>query len=99
DPVVRRVIELDPDLLLPYLVERLGQSQRMALAHFRRLLDEGAADGSIRSVDASTVTYMLQLVVGSVVVAARVTEREADPEAVMRELHHLLDAYLAPVPE
>ena len=98
DPVVRRVIELDPDLLLPYLVERLGQSQRIAMAHFSRLLDEGAADGSIRAVDAATVTYVLQLMVGSMVIAARVTEREVDPESAMRELHHLLDAYLAPVP-
>ncbi|MBV9525104.1 MAG: TetR/AcrR family transcriptional regulator, partial [Candidatus Dormibacteraeota bacterium] len=43
DPVVRRVLEVDPDLLVPYIVERLGQSQRIAMAAFRRHLDEGVA--------------------------------------------------------
>ncbi|MBV9100897.1 MAG: TetR/AcrR family transcriptional regulator [Candidatus Dormibacteraeota bacterium] len=96
DPVVRRVLEVDPDLLVPYIVERLGQSQRIAMAAFRRHLDEGVADGSIRRVDADVVSYMLQLVVGGVVLATRVTEQESRPKAVIAELRRLLDAYLTP---
>src|SRR5438445_5246451 len=96
DPVVRRVLELDPDLLVPYMVERLGQSQRIAMVEFRRLLAEGQADGSIRQVDDNVVAYCLQLVVGSFVLAARVTEQEASAPAVLGELRRLLDAYLAP---
>jgi hypothetical protein len=65
---------------------------------FARLLDEGRADGSIRQVDDNVVAYCLQLVVGSFVLAARVTERESDPAAVVAELSRLLDAYLAPAP-
>jgi AcrR family transcriptional regulator len=99
DPVVRRVLEVDPELLVPYIIERLGQSQRIAMRVFKRLLDEGRADGSIRPVDDNVVAYCLQLVVGSFVLAARVTERESDPEAVVAELRRLLDAYLAPSPE
>jgi AcrR family transcriptional regulator len=98
DPVVRRVLEVDPELLVPYIIERLGQSQRIAMRVFARLLDEGRADGSIRQVDDNVVAYCLQLVVGSFVLAARVTERESDPEAVVAELSRLLDAYLAPAP-
>ena len=94
DPVVRRVLELDPDLLVPYIVDRLGQSQRLAIAHFRRYLDEGQRDGSIRDVDAGVVTYLLQLVVGSLVMASRVSEQETDPALLTRELRHMLDAYL-----
>jgi AcrR family transcriptional regulator len=97
DPVVRRVLEVDPELLLPYITERLGQSQHIAIEQFRRYLDDGLADGSIRRLDAGVVAYLLQLVVGSVVLATRVTEREADAAAVIGELRHLLDAYLAPV--
>ena len=96
DPVVRRVLELDPDLLVPYIVERLGQSQRIAMVEFRRMLLEGQADGSIRQVDDNVVAYCLQLVVGSFVLAARVTEHESRTEAVLGELRRLLDAYLAP---
>ncbi len=96
DPVVRRVLELDPELLTPYIVERLGQSQQLAMREFRRYLDEGHADGSIRRVDDAVVTYVLQLVVGSVVLASRITERESEPAAVAAELRRMLDAYLAP---
>ena len=96
DPVVRRVLELDPELLTPYIVERLGQSQQLAMREFRRYLVEGQADGSIREVDDAVVTYLLQLVVGSVVLASRITERESEPAAVAMELRRMLDAYLAP---
>jgi AcrR family transcriptional regulator len=96
DPVVRRVLELDPELLTPYIVERLGQSQQLAMLEFRRYLAEGHADGSIRHVDDAVVTYLLQLVVSSVVLASRVTERESEPSAVAVELRRMLDAYLAP---
>jgi len=96
DPVVRRVLEVDPELLVPYIIERLGQSQRIAMRVFTRLLDEGRADGSIRPVDDNVVAYCLQLVVGSFVLAAQVTERESNPDAVVAELSRLLDAYLAP---
>src|SRR5438132_10278760 len=78
DPVMQRVLEVDPDMLTPYIVERLGQSQRIAIAEFQRMLAEGHADGSIRQVDDNIAAYCLQLVVGSFVLAARVTEREFD---------------------
>lgn len=96
DPLVRRVLELDTDLLVPYILERLGQSQRLAIAQFRRLLAEGGRDGSIREVDEQTAAYCLQLVVGSFILATRVTEREADPGRVVAELRHLLNRYLEP---
>ena len=98
DPVVRRVLELDPDLLVPYVTQRLGQSQRIAIAQFRRYLEAGRADGSVRAIDARAATYLLQLVAGSVVLASRVTEGEADERVVIGELRIMLDAYLAPPP-
>jgi len=98
DPVVRRVLELDTELLVPYILERLGQSQRLAMVRFRQLLDEGRRDGSIRRLDEHTVAYCLQLVVGSFILATRVTEREADPAAVAGELRRLLTAYLRAEP-
>jgi AcrR family transcriptional regulator len=94
DPLVRRVLEVDTDLLVPYIIERLGQSQRLAIAKFQQFLAEGQADGSIREVDDSTVAYCLQLVVGSFILSTRVTEREVDPEAVAAELRRMLTAYL-----
>ena len=96
DPVVRRVLELDPDLLVPYITERLGQSQYLAMAQFRRYLAAGREDGSIRPLDEAAAAYLLLLVVGSVVLAARVTEKEGRTASVIAELSTMLDAYLAP---
>ena len=58
--------------------------------------DEGKADGSIRVVDDNLVSYCLQLVVGSFIVAARVTDAEGLQRGAMAELRHLLDVYLRP---
>src|SRR3954470_5832935 len=46
-PLFRRVLDVDPELLLPYLTDRLGATQRLAIGHVRRLLADGVADGSI----------------------------------------------------
>ncbi len=98
DPLVRRVLEVDTELLVPYIVERLGQSQRLAIAAFRQLLHEGHLDGSIRPVDDQTVAYCLQLIVGSFILATRVTESEVRPAAAYEELRRLLTAYLRSEP-
>jgi AcrR family transcriptional regulator len=45
EPLFRRVIEVDPDLLLPYLTERVGSTQRLAIEHVERVIRDGHADG------------------------------------------------------
>ena len=95
-PLMHRILEVDPELLLPLVVERVGSSQRVAQAHMRDLLVAGMAEGSIRVVEPDVATHVLILAVQSFVFSARVTEAESDPEAVYRELGHLLDAYLQP---
>ena len=97
-PLMHRILEVDPELLLPLVVERMGSSQRVARQHMRDLLGTGMAEGSIRALDADVATHVLTLAVQSFVFSARVTEAEADPEAVFAELRHLLDAYLQPAP-
>jgi AcrR family transcriptional regulator len=96
NPIVRRIIESDPDLLVPYVVERLGQSQRAVLAIFRRYLEEGMTDGSIRDLDLDVAAYCLEVVVRSFVLSMKVTEAETKSARVYRELRFLLDTYLRP---
>jgi AcrR family transcriptional regulator len=96
NPLVRRILESDPELLVPYVVERLGQSQHAVLSIFRRYLEEGMHDGSIRQIDVNTGAYCLTVVARSFVLASRVTELEARPDAAHDELRLLLDAYLRP---
>src|SRR3954468_19818402 len=52
NPVFRRVTDVDPELLLPYVVQRLGTTQRAATDVLRAWISEGQRDGSIRRGDA-----------------------------------------------
>src|SRR5438874_7779472 len=44
EALFRRVLDVDPELLLPYLTDRIGSTQRIAVARMRRVLAEGVAD-------------------------------------------------------
>jgi AcrR family transcriptional regulator len=97
-PLFQRVLDVDPDLILPYVIDRFGTTQRSAIAVFGRLLDEGRVDGSIGigEGDQDLVAYCLQLALQSFVFSARVTEKEHSATAVSGELRRMLNAYLAP---
>ena len=96
DPVVRKVLEVEPELLLPYVTGRLGQSQRLAVEAVRRHLEDGFADGSIRELDTNTAAYLVQLLCSALVLTSRVSEREADAGAVVDAAAAMMDAFLAP---
>ena len=105
-PLFRRVLDVDPDLILPYVIDRLGTTQRSAIAVFGRLLAEGRVDGSI-GVGAGNsgggggqdlAAFCLQLALQSFVFSARVIESEHSVSAVSGELRRMLNAYLAPDP-
>src|ERR1044071_6497810 len=51
NPLMHAVIERDAELLLPYIMERVGTSQRMTEDYLRVQLAAGQADGSIRTAD------------------------------------------------
>lgn len=92
----RRVLDLDPELLLPYVIDRLGGTQRAAVAMFEGMVEQGQADGSIREVDADLAAFCMELVMQSFVLSVRVAEDHFKPEAVADEVRHLLHAYLRP---
>lgn len=95
EPLLRRVLDVDPELLLPYLTDRWGATQRLAIGHVRRIVTEGHADGSIRRGDAETTARMLVLLVTPYVVA-RGLMSGLDTSAVTAELERLVDQWLRP---
>jgi AcrR family transcriptional regulator len=97
-PLFRRVLDLDGELLLPYVFDRFGGTQRAAIAMFAAAVRAGQDDGSIRDVDADLAAHCLELVGQSFVLSRRVTESQHDTGVVMAELRHLLHAYLRPDP-
>lgn len=95
-PLFRRVLDVDPDLLLPYVIDRFGATQRAALVMFRELVKAGQADGSVRDGDADLAAMCLQLVGQSFALSLRVAEGHHPVELVLSELRVLLHGYLRP---
>src|SRR4051794_19516293 len=71
EPLFRRILDVDPELLLPYLTDRIGATQRLAITHVRRMLADGMADGSVRRADLDVLATALVLGVVPFVVSAR----------------------------
>jgi AcrR family transcriptional regulator len=96
DPLIERILELDGELLVPYLVHRLGSSQRAILDAVTELIAAGQADGSIRTGDPKAIAFTVFLVAQSFVISARIAEAEHGREAALAELEHTLHRSLAP---
>lgn len=98
DPLIERILELDAQLLVPYLVQRLGSSQRAILDTVTDLVAAGQQDGSIRDGNPSAIAFSTFLVVQSFVISARIAEAEHGREAAVAELRLILERSLAPGP-
>ena len=99
-PLLRKIIEVDPELLLPYVLDRAGASQLVFLELFEQALRAGHADGSIRrdhpARQARTVLLVLQSYVLSAPTLIDGSDPDLGPDAFDAELRHLLERTLAP---
>jgi AcrR family transcriptional regulator len=95
-PMFRRIIELDPEVLLPYLVDRRGSVQDAILAQSIASLAEGRADGSLRDADPVLLARTAMLTVHGFVISAATMADDVSQEALDDELRLLLDRYLVP---
>ncbi|HEX3813902.1 MAG TPA: helix-turn-helix domain-containing protein [Mycobacteriales bacterium] len=96
NPLFAKVLDLEPELLLPYVVDRVGANQRMAIDRFSELLRAGHADGSIRRGEPADQALALLLVIQSFVLGGRAMQSELDPSRLLGELERVLDSYLCP---
>jgi hypothetical protein len=95
EPLFRRVIDVDPDLLLPYLTERVGSTQRIAIDHLQRVIAQGQRDGSVRSGDPAIMATALLVAVAPFIVSARLLD-ELGRDAVIDEMTAGVDGWLRP---
>src|SRR5947209_9128018 len=95
EPLFQRVLDVDPELLLPYLTDRFGTTQRIAVAHVRRMLADGQQDGSVRRGDLDAMATALVLIVTPFVVSVRLLHEVGSSE-VLTELEQLIDGALKP---
>ena len=61
DELLRRIIDVDPEVLLPYLLDRRGRSQDFLAAALAGLIRKGQRHGSIRDGDADVLARSLLL--------------------------------------
>ena len=98
-PLVGALRRHDPELLLPYLVDRHGRTQQAVLAYTAAMVEAGVADGSVRPVDVRTASYVLLHALQDFVISAEILAATKDLVDLDAEVAHLVDAYLAPAGE
>ena len=96
NPLMTSVLERDPELLLPYLVERIGSTQRLIEAVLVERIEAGHRDGSIRAGDAARQARTIFLTGQAFVISHRPATTDQDGAALLTELGTILDRALAP---
>ncbi|MEW1612947.1 MULTISPECIES: TetR/AcrR family transcriptional regulator [unclassified Streptomyces] len=99
-PLFRKILDVDPELLLPYILDRRGASQDAFLGLLVTAIAAGHDDGSVRRAPVDLQARSLLLVVQSFTLSLRTMTDEMDPElsqaAFLDELRTLLERTLTP---
>ncbi|MGW8063736.1 TetR/AcrR family transcriptional regulator [Streptomyces ziwulingensis] len=99
-PLFRKIVDVDPELLLPYVLDRRGASQEALLELLADALGEGHADGSVRPDHLGRQARSVLLIVQSFALSLRTMADEDDAEltstAFLAELRTILERTLAP---
>ena len=97
NPLFRRIIELDPQLLLPFLLVRRGRGQEAILEALTARIAEAQSRGTVRAGDPAAIARTLLLVGhGFVLSLHTMVDDEVGEEALTGELHALVERHLSP---
>lgn len=98
-PLFHKIRDVDPEVLLPYLLERRGTTQDAMLRAFEKTLRAGHRDGTIRPGDPARQARAVLLVVQSFAMSGHIMT-DGGPAlsatAFDDELRQILEGYLAP---
>ncbi|MFE4580280.1 TetR/AcrR family transcriptional regulator [Streptomyces chartreusis] len=99
-PLFQKIVDVDPELLLPYVLDRRGASQEALLALLADAVREGHADGSVRASHVERQARSLLLIVQSFTLSLRTMTDEDDADlssdAFLAELRSILERTLTP---
>jgi len=101
NPLFRRIVEVDPELLLPYLLDRRGRTQDTVLELVASAVAEGQRTGAVRDGDPTLLARIVVLAAhGHVLSAHTMTGTPDSPGPTVAELdaelRALVERYLAP---
>lgn len=92
-----RIVELDPELLLPYLLHRRGRSQDLILELIADAVREGQAAGTIRAGHPTVIARSLVLAAhGFVLSGHTMVDDEVSEEDLYAEARLVIARVLAP---
>ncbi|RYB93935.1 TetR/AcrR family transcriptional regulator [Nocardioides oleivorans] len=92
-----RIVELDPDLMLPYLLDRRGRSQEALIEILATEIESGQRAGTIHGGDPVLMARGLMLAGhGFVFSALTMTDDQVSLELLDGQLLHLVSSSLAP---
>jgi AcrR family transcriptional regulator len=99
-PLFCKIVDVDPELLLPYVLDRRGASQDALLGLLADALREGHTDGSVRRAPVERQARSLLLIVQSFTLSLRTMTEEEDADltsaAFLDELRLVLERTLTP---
>ncbi|WP_163513022.1 TetR/AcrR family transcriptional regulator [Fodinicola acaciae] len=96
NPLMTKILDSDPELLLPYVFYRLGASQLALLRALEVDIVAGQIDGSIRDGKPAALARMLLLAAQSTVLSHRVVADQLAAPQLVEEFGRLMDGYLTP---
>jgi AcrR family transcriptional regulator len=93
-PLLRKIREVDPEVLLPYMLDRRGASQDEMLAFIVEAVRAGQKEGSVRRGDAQRMGRAVLLTVQTFVLSSALATDKYDAAGLDTELAAVLDRYL-----
>ena len=96
NPLFRKIVDVDPELLLTYLIERRGRTQDALLHLLETAVRAGQASGSVRDGDPATMARSVVLAVHGFVLSAATMTDAVSVDALAAELRLMLERYLHP---
>jgi hypothetical protein len=91
----RRIVDLDPELLLPYLLQRRGRNQDHVLDVLTTVITAGQRGGTVRDGDPAVLGRALLLALHGFVISPH-TMADIGIEELDAELTRLVENYLQP---
>lgn len=97
NPLFARIVELDPELLLPYLLERPGRSQRLVVEEIAGQVRAGQRTGEIRAGEPERLARSIVLACHGFTLSVHTMTGRGTTEAQLdEELAAMLAGYLRP---
>ena len=92
----QKIIDVDPEVLLPYLLERPGRTQDALLANIEVTLAEGQREGTLRAGETKVIARAVLLAAHGFAISAKTMSEVSSSDELGAELRSMLERYLAP---